>query len=596
MRPGLNFRGADPPPPAPEAGSERGAAGAIKPNPDLEFAWGVNIPLRDGVQLNATLYRPRRPEPVPAIFTLTPYTADSYHARAYYFAQRGYAFALVDCRGRGNSGGAFEPFVNEGRDGCDVVAWLAAQPWCDGQVTMWGGSYGGFDQWLTLKEAPPALKTIVPAAAAHAGVDFPFFKNIFFPYEMQWLTLTSGLTANQALFGEQAFWIEKFRELYLAHRPFQELDQVVGNLTTHFQTWVAHPAPDDYWDQLALRPADYDRIGFPILTITGHYDGDQPGALHYYREHMRSASPARERHFLVIGPWDHAGTRTPSREFGGLKLGEASLVDLNKLHLEWYDWALKGGPRPEFLKARVAYYLMGADEWRYADDLDLIATETRRLYLSSSAGRADDVFQSGHLSAAPPPAGAAPDRYLYDPADKRPADLEREEVKPYLTDQRYALNLFGNGLVYHSAPFEAETEITGCVRLTAWLSLDVPDTDFQATLYEIQLDGASLQLTQDLLRARYRESLRAARPATPGAVERYVFDTFTFFSRRIARGSRLRLVFSSPNSIFIQKNYNAGGVVAAESGAEARVARVTLYHDADHPSCLELPVGAPPKP
>jgi len=545
--------------------------------------------MRDGIHLNATLYKPKSGDPTPVIFTLTPYISDSYHARAYHFAQHGYAFVLVDCRGRGNSEGEFEPFINEGRDGFDIVEWLATQSWCNGSVTMWGGSYAGFDQWMTLKEFPPHLRTIVPAASAHAAVDFPFFKNIFFSYELQWLTFTSGVTGNANLFGEQAFWIEKFREMYLNHRPFKELDQVVGNMTTHFQTLLQHPTPDAYWDRMALTPEDYDRIDIPILTITGHYDGDQPGSMHYYRQHMQSASPARDQHYLIIGPWDHAGTRTPNKEFGGLKFGDVCILDLNKLHTEWYDWILKGSPQPEFLKQRVAYYVAGADEWKYADSLDSISNMTRRLYLNSTDGAANDVFHSGTLEEMPP-AAAEPDSYSYDPLDVRPADLEREEVKSHLTDQRYALNLFDNGLVYHSAPFETDTEVTGYLTLVVWIALDVPDTDFQATVYEILRDGSSIVLTQDLLRARYRASLRQEQLVTADEINRYEFDGFTFFSRRIAQGSRLRLVITSPNSIYIQKNYNGGGVVADESGQDARTAHVTLYHDADHPSYLELPV------
>jgi uncharacterized protein len=102
---------------------------------------------------------------------------------------------------------------------------------------------------------------------------------------------------------------------------------------------------------------------------------------------MASASPARDEHYLIIGPWDHAGTRTPEKEFGGLTFGEASLLDLNQLHREWYDWTLKDGEKPEFLKARVAYYVTGADEWKYAESLEAIADETKRLYLDSSHGR-----------------------------------------------------------------------------------------------------------------------------------------------------------------------------------------------------------------
>ncbi len=487
----------------------------------VDFSWGIKIPMRDGIWLNATLYRPKdQPEPLPVIFTLTPYIGDSYHPRATYFARNGYVFALVDCRGRGNSEGVFEPMKNDGRDGHDIVEWLAGQPWCNGKVTMWGGSYGGFDQWSTLMEFPPHLGTIVPVASAFPTVDFPFAKNIYASYNMQWLTFTSGSASNAQLFGDATFWIEKFTEMYEKHLPFKELDRVVGNTSTYFQTWLEHRVPDDYWASMAPTDEDFERFDLPILTITGHYDGDQAGAMHYYKRHMLLGSDqGRANHYLIIGPWDHAGTRTPAREFGGLKFGEASLLDMNKLHRDWYDWTLKGGQKPEFLKNRVAYYVMGAEEWKYADSLEEITAETRRLYLDST-GTAGDVFHSGTLSPVEP-AGSKPDTYTYDPLDIRPGEMEREEITNWATDQRYALNLFGNGLVYHTEPFEENTEITGYVRLTAWMAMDVPDTDFQAALYEVFLDGSSIQLTQDLLRARYRESLREARLVTPGKVECY---------------------------------------------------------------------------
>src|SRR5271156_2038293 len=183
-----------------------------EPPQAVDFSWGAKIPMRDGVKLNATVYRPKdQKEPLPVIFELTPYISDSYHSRAYYFAQHGYVFAIVDVRGRGNSEGQFDPFQQEPQDGHDVVEWLARQPWSNGKVAMWGGSYAGYDQWMTLREFPPHLATVVPVAAAHAGVDFPMFKNIWGAYDMQWLTITSGVTPQQNLFGEQSFWIEKFR-------------------------------------------------------------------------------------------------------------------------------------------------------------------------------------------------------------------------------------------------------------------------------------------------------------------------------------------------------------------------------------------------
>jgi putative CocE/NonD family hydrolase len=557
--------------------------------PDMR--WAVKIPMRDGVLLNATIFLPHaQKDPVPVIFTLTPYIGDSYMDRAMYFAQHGYVFALVDVRGRGNSAGVFEPFANDPHDGYDLVEWLAKQPFCNGKVTMWGGSYAGYDQWATLKEFPPHLATIVPAAAAHPGVDFPFQYNIFGPYVEQWLSFTSGATSNAMLFGNGAFWGGRSREAYDQHLAFNGYDRFVGNPNPVFQKWMKHPIPDEYYDAMVPSPEQYKRMAVPILTITGHYDGDQPGAFTYYKRHMQyGTAEAKQNHFLIIGPWDHAGTRSPKRDVAGLKFGEASVLDLNKLHTEWYDWAMKGGSKPEFLKKRVAYYVVGAgaENWKYADSLETISNEKRTFYLGSN-GTAETVFQSGTLSEQGS-AGAASDKWVYDPLDTRAGDAEADDDAG-LTSQQAVMNVYGNGAIYHTAGFSDATEISGFLKLTLWLAMDVPDTDLEVAVYEILPGGGSVVLTSATMRARYRESLRQEKPVPPGKPEKYVFDNFTFFSRRIAKGSRLRLFVHCLNSPSTEKNYNSGGVVAAETGKDAKTAHVTLMHDAEHPSSLEVPI------
>jgi len=562
--------------------------------PGVDMQWAVKIPARDGARLNATMFTPHgQKAPLPIIFTFTPYIGDSYTDRAVYFAKHGYVYALVDVRGRGNSGGEFEPFVNEGKDGYDVVEWLAKQPYGNGKVTMWGGSYAGFDQWSVLKEFPPHLATIVPAAAAHPGVDFPFQYNIFGPYDLQWLSFTSGVTSNANLFGNGAFWTAKAHEMYMAHSAFQEYEKLVGNASTVFQKWMKHPIPDAYYDAMVPNAEQYKRMSVPILTITGHYDGDQPGAFTFYKRHMQfGTAEAKAKHYLIIGPWDHAGTRTPKPEVGGLKFGQASVLDLNKLHAEWYDWTMKGGTKPEFLKKRVAYYLVGAEEWKYADRLESISNATKALYLSSN-GEAGDVFRSGSLTERKAGSTASTDSWSYDPLNTKPGGAESDDDSNPLTSQRSVLNLFGEGVIYHSEIFAEATEIAGFPKLTLWLKMDVPDTDLEADLYEILSDGGSVGLTSASMRARYRESLRDAKPVPMGKTEKYVFDNFTFFARQIAKGSRLRLVVRSINSPGTEKNYNSGGVVAAETGKDARTAHIMLTHDADYPSALELPVVKP---
>src|SRR6266705_1258017 len=287
--------------------------------------------------------------------------------------------------------------------------------------------------------------------------------------------------------------------MYMAHSAFQSYAKLVGNPSAVFDKWVAHPVPDAYYDAMVPSPEQYKKISLPILTITGHYDGDQPGAFTYYKRHMQyGTAEAKANHYLIVGPWDHAGTRTPKAEVGGLKFGAASVLDLNKLHTEWYDWAMKAGPRPEFLKN----------------------------------GAAGDVLRSGALTEGKPgAAAAAADSWTYDPLDTRPGAAEPEDDPNPLTSQRAAMNLFGEGAVYHSEPFEEATEVTGFAKLTLWLKMDVPDTDLEADLFEILPDGGSVTLTSATMRARYRESLREAKPVSAGVAEKYVFDNFTFFSR-----------------------------------------------------------------
>jgi putative CocE/NonD family hydrolase len=216
-----------------------------------------------------------------------------------------------------------------------------------------------------------------------------------------------------------------------------------------------------------------------------------------------------------------------------------------------------------------------------------IPIEPRKLYLHSN-GKANDVFQSGTLSNAKP-AQEPPDKYTYDPLDVRPAALEKEKIDDYLTDQKAALNLFGNGLVYHSDPLPQETEVTGYFKFTAWIKLNVPDTDFQVQVYEIQAGGKSILLTDDRLRARYKDGVRQDKLIKPGDINCFEFKAFSFTSRALQKGSRLRVLFRCPNSIFMEKNYNSGGAVEAETAKDGRAAEVTVFHDQGHPSCLEVP-------
>jgi uncharacterized protein len=556
----------------------------------VRMHWGVKIPLRDGTRLAATVYLPeKQQDAAPTIFILTPYVAQSFHDRGTYFAAHGLPFVSVDARGRGNSEGEFSCFGDAAEDGFDVVEWLARQPYCNGKVAMWGGSYQGFAQWAVCKSLPPHLATIVPVASAWVGLDTPMRNNVFSSYMLQWLYMVAGRTLQDKLFMDQSFWSGQFRRWFQSGRPFDELDTLVGQPFATWQQWLDHPQLDEFWDRFNPGAEHYAAVRIPVLTITGIHDGDQPGALMHYREHLRNNPQAC--HYLVIGPWDHAGTRTPQLEFCGLKVGEASLVDLPALHAEWYAWTMQDGPRPEFLRNKVAYYVMGAERWRYAETLDAVTARVETLHLHS-ADNPGDVFSSGALLAAPPVAGE-PDRYVHDPRDVSLAELESAIGPENLTDQRLHHAAAGRHLVYHSAPFERDIEISGFFRLSLWLSLDQPDTDIRATVHEVGLDGSAVQLTEDFMRARYREGLRRATLVRTNEPLEYVFERFTFVSRLLRAGSRLRLIVGPLSSIFWQKNYNSGGDVARESVQDARIVTVRLFHDPSRPSALYVPTAAP---
>jgi predicted acyl esterase len=171
------------------------------------------------------------------------------------------------------------------------------------------------------------------------------------------------------------------------------------------------------------------------------------------------------------------------------------------------------------------------------------------------------------------------------------AQLEATTDSESRTDQRMLHASIGKRLVYHSAPFEQDVEISGFFRFSAWLAIDRPDTDFRAAVYEVALDGSALQLAVDSLRARYRTGAREPALIETEEPLHYSFESFTFVARRLAKGSRLRLVFGPIDSIYSERNYNSGGVVAEESIKDARPVTVRLFHDEQRPSILHVPFG-----
>jgi putative CocE/NonD family hydrolase len=559
----------------------------------VDVQWGVRIPLRDGTTLHATLYRPANDaRSLPAILTMTPYTTDEYHARGMYFARRGFVFAAVDIRGRGNSAGKYAPFVRDGVDGYDVVEWLASSRGVNGNVVMWGGSYGGFVQWATAKERPPHLRAIAPAAAVYPGFDFPTLRGITFVAAVNWLAGTGGRTANSQLDGDGTYWMQKVRELQSRRLPFRVLDSLSGVPSAVFQEWLAHPHWDAYWASMVPTATQYAAIDLPILTITGYYDVDQPGALRYYREHQQHASPAaRARHWLLIGPWDHAGTRTPQQRFSGVTMGPRSVVDLAALHVQWYRHVLEGSPRPTSLAAPVRYYMPGDDQWRDAATVDALTARRDTLWLQPPTVGAALAATSGTL-AWRAPSTPWQRQMVFSPSDS--VALERDTRRDPFNYARHARAASSRaaGMQFETAPLRAPVRLAGRVAFDAWLRVDTDDVDIAVDLFEVRRDGSVLWLTGDMLRGRYRNGRDTPTLLPIGHSAQWRFDEFSVFARRLDAGSRLRLVLSTPNRALYEPQFGGVEVPSAQRPLADRSVTVHVLSEGGGRSpVLTIPVA-----
>ena len=581
-------------------------AAEIGPGYDIEMSRMIRV--RDGIELEAWITKPSNLEAkVPTVLTLTQYDIDGgrHGDSAGYYARRGYAFVQAYVRGRGRSGGdkSDNLGLQVGRDGHDLVEWIAAQPWSDGRVVMFGGSFVGMTQWQTASQAPPHLAAIAPYVPIYPGWDIPNTNGIPQAFTALVVGYVSGRSLNSGFFRNEDYWSRKMLEQYAAYRPFGELDHAIGlaaddwwmldaqgRRKSMFDVWLDHVGDAAF--NLAAEPkaASYERMNFPVLTVTGFYDDDQPGALHYYRNYLAHAPAAAVAQLrLVIGPWDHFGAQEPTKMIEGVSIPETAIIDMQKLHADWYDFALGRGPIPPLLHDHVAYFMLGADEWRYANSLEAASSgKNLTLFLADSAGTPQDLFHSGQLVLKghhlEPPANVVSD----------PHELPELEVAKYasnedLTSQFRAFQR--RAITFHSEPFSQDIEIAGHMRLTLECTADAPDFDLWAQVLMVGADGSTVRLGEDIRRARFSNSQFEGVLIKPGQLVQIPFE-FNWLARRIPAGARLRLTIAPLNSPNYQKNYNTGGRIGYEKIDDARIANIKIFHDSRRPSQLILPLAA----
>ena len=545
----------------------------------------------------------------PTVLELTQYDIDGGRRRDFSaFVKRGFIFVQAYVRGRGKSGGVKTDNLGleVGRDGYDVVEWIAKQPWSDGRVVMYGGSFVGMTQWRTAAQHPTHLAGIAPYVPIYPGWDIPNTNGIPQAWTSVILGITAGRSYNEGFVANQDYWMGKMLEEYAAYHPFTQLYSAIGieasdwwMLDEHgekkpmLNVWMDHVGDETFNLIAEPKAVDFKQMTFPVLTATGFFDDDQPGALRYYRRYMANAPATAVDHaYLVIGPWDHGGTQHPTKEILGLNIPEAAVIDMNKLRADWYDWVLGRGPRPGFLRDKVTYFVLGADEWRSAKSLDAASSgKTFDLFLSAPEGTPRDVFHSGSLVEHPAPT-EPPATIVSDPHE-----LPDLEVAKYLNDEGLTSEFRDyqkRAVVFHSEPFIRDVEVAGVMKLKLQVQSDAPDFDLWAQIVMIQPDGSTIHLGEDIRRARFRNSFFNPELLKPDQIIEIPF-AFFWMARRIPAGARLRLTIAPLNSAAYQKNFNTGGRIGYEKIEDALIAHIKLFHDTQHTSILELPLAALPE-
>ena len=556
------------------------------------IAFGVRVPMRDGVHLACDVYLPARADETnaedrwPAILMRTPYLKSSEMALevARYYTSHGYAYVAMDVRGRGDSEGVFVPYVNDGRDGYDAIEWLATQSWSDGALGTVGGSYPGCIQWLTALEQPPHLRAMIVAVSPSD----PFVENPtgeHSPMDLCWLHFVSGRTL-------QPMAAVNWEAVY-QHLPLLTMDERAGRRNEHWRADLAHPQLDDYWGPRRYQHA-FERVTAPVLHVSGWYDDEQVGTpLNFIGMTTRSGSPeARSGQRLLMGPWGHQ--INTKAKLGEVDFGPQALVDLRGEQIRWFNRWLKGAENsggegdatdPD-TSAPVRIFVMGANEWRDEREWPLARTAWTRYYLHSG-GRANSRFGDGALSPAAPAADEPADSYRYDPA--RPVPFLTEPTSSQIggPDDYAAVERRDDVLVYVTEPLAQDVEVTGPISVELYAASSAPDTDFTAKLTDVWPNGFVQRLCDGIVRARFREGMEDPSLIEPGTVYRYTIDCWNT-AQVFKAGHRIGLEIASSAFPKFARNLNTGAPLGTTS--EMAVAEQRILHDADHPSAVILPI------
>jgi putative CocE/NonD family hydrolase len=515
--------------------------------------------------------------------TRTPYgKGTTQGGGGHFLAARGYVIVRQDCRGRGASGGAWVPFVNEARDGDDTRRWILAQSWSNGSLGTFGGSYVGFTQWVSAPGAGDSLKAMFPVVPLVEPYEDVAYVGGAFQLSLM-LGWGTGVSGNlSVLRWSNDDWAKAFRTL-----PLQTWDTAIGGRVQYLRDWVAHPQFDDYWKKGGIC-GRLSEISVPIYAAGGWYDLFAKSVLEHVNAVRKTSRSklARDNQHVLMGPWTHGPSR--NGKVGDLDFGKDSVVDFNELQVKWFDHWLKGAATGVEAWPPLRIFVMGRNRWRDEKEWPLARTHYTPYYFHSD-GSANSARGDGRLSASSAETAGKPcDRFVYDPADPVPTlggcnlfgcpQGPRDQAK---AEERRDV------LVFSSDALTRELEATGPVKVVLHAASSARDTDWTAKLLDVHPDGRAFDLCDGIVRARYRDA--AARPTLiePGKVYRYEIDLWVT-SNVFLPGHKVRVEISSSNFPRFDRNPNTGHPFGAD--AELATATQTVYHDAQRASYVLLPL------
>jgi len=544
-------------------------------------ARNVKVRMRDGVELTATICLPLKEGRYPVVLVRTAYNRVNYVDTA--FPVNGMILMVQDCRGRYDSGGDWVPLVNEPGDGLDTLKWIKRQPWCNGKIGMYGDSYLAFTQYAVAPAAGRHLTALNPRFCPGDWWKRAFYCDGAFSLALTW----SWLCAEASSRTSEAGLIPLFEVgRTLRKLPIIRMDEFTGaGIVPHYREHVARCAYGGYWKKLNARE-QFHRCRTPVFLTGGWYD-NYPSETAANFVALRRQAPnrqLRDSHRMQIGPWMHGINSTTV--LGDLDFGPDALSE-NDATFRWLKCMLGGGAPADFQKAPVRIFVMGLNRWRDESEWPLARARPVSYYL----------HPGGSLSTESP-GGNRPDRYTYDPADPVPTLGGNHSVGPYNPglyehakpgpmDQR-PIEQRTDVLTYTSDVLKQDTEVTGPVALKLFASSSALDTDFIAKLTDVYPDGRSINITEGVIRARFRANLWGRpRLLTPGRAYEFTVDMLVT-SNVFRKGHRIRVDITSSNFPLWDRNLNTGNDPGTDT--EMRIAEQTIYHDSDRPSRIILPV------